>query len=116
MNRRVNHEGCCVQQSDLPTIDNLAVMVDVQQIRGLDLRERDSERIDPKVVLLDRITDSDVSLTKSKGSTLKMEKAKGGKERLMLCTCNSLVISVLPKDAESSSKAPLEIFAFLERV
>ena len=49
MDGAVNHECCCVEKPGLATADDIAFFIDVDQVRLVDQRERNS--IDRRVTL-----------------------------------------------------------------
>jgi len=57
----VDHERGGVQQSVLAAIDNLALVVDQDQIGRLHQGKSLAEGVDPEVIRLDGIAESDVS-------------------------------------------------------
>ena len=48
MNRAVNHEGCCVQESAVAAVDHFALVTDLDKITAFDQGEGDSERVYPE--------------------------------------------------------------------
>ena len=59
VNARMDDEGRCVDR--IIALDNIALVIAADQVRGLDLAEVDAERIDPKVVRQLGVTCRDMS-------------------------------------------------------
>lgn len=61
VDRAVNHVRCGVEQAALASINDLASMVDQDEIRLVDQRESNTEWIDPKAIGVNRISESNVA-------------------------------------------------------
>lgn len=72
MDGRVDHKGGRIEQADLAALDNLALLIDANQIRGLDEGKGDAKGVDPEGVGLDGVAKSNVA-----GDTL-VETVLGG--------------------------------------
>lgn len=70
----VDHEGGGVEQPAVAAVDDLALVVDADQVRGVDERERDAERVHPERVRLDRVAQRDVASDAFVEAVLRVEK------------------------------------------
>ena len=57
----VDHKGCCVQQPDVSTVNDLAIVVHLYQIALPNQRESHPKRVHPESGRIDRIAQRDVS-------------------------------------------------------
>ena len=48
MNGMMNHVCGGIEQADLTSVDDLAILIDADEVRRLDERERNPKRIDPE--------------------------------------------------------------------
>jgi hypothetical protein len=88
MDGRVDHVGSTIQQPNRSAANDFTVMVDMNQIRPLDLGEGDTERVDPEGGGIDRVPDGDVA-------------------------CDAFVEAEFAKDSECSGEAAFHVFSFL---
>lgn len=84
----VDHVCCGVEQAALASIDDLAGVVDQNQVGLIDERESDSEGVDPEAIWVDGVAKSDVA-----GYTL--------------------IETIFAEDAESGRETSFEIIALL---
>jgi hypothetical protein len=56
----VDHEGRGIEEAAGPAVDDISGVVDLDQIRGLDLREGDAEGVYPEGARVDWIPKGDV--------------------------------------------------------
>lgn len=88
MNCAVNHVRCGVEQAALASIDHFARMVDQDEIRLVDQRERDTKWVNPKALRVDRISEGDVA-------------------------SDTLVKAVLSEDSKGGCEAALQVLSLL---
>jgi hypothetical protein len=99
----MNHICSCVKQADLSAIDNCAFGIDENEVRGLNQRKRNAERIHPEMswfywILRSVSTNVTHDTIDIEGSVTHPQRDVAG---------NTFVKAVLAKDSECSSKSSL---------
>lgn len=69
VNGAVNHKGSGIEKPALAAVNDLAVVVDQNEIGSFNQRESNSKWIDPEVVRVDGITEGNVALRASANCT-----------------------------------------------
>lgn len=88
VDRRVYHVGRRVQQTNRTSVDDLAAVVDLDKVGGLDQGKRDAERVHPEGGRVDWIPECDVA-------------------------GDSFVEAILAEDTEGGCQSSLEVFPLL---
>lgn len=108
VNRMVDHICRSVEESDFSTVNDLAGVIDQDEIRGLDQAERDAKGIDPERSRVDWI------LGCVSNGTLQSERSDAYSQ----CDVSghTLVKAIFAKDSERSGKPTLQVCTLFVRI